>query len=53
MKEKYSLEDFIQKLALSSSEIIFDDETDCVFECSIKKHCLTISDNQNSVSIYL
>lgn len=53
MKEKYSLEDILQKLAASSSEIIFDDETDCVLECSIKYHCLTISDNQNSVSIYL
>ncbi len=53
MKEKYSLEDILQKLAASSSEIIFDDETDCVFESLIKHHCLTISDNRNSVSIYL
>lgn len=49
----YNFEDIIQKLADSDSQIIFDDETDCVFECSIKYHCLTISDNQNSVSIYL
>lgn len=37
MKEKYSLKSYPKKLAVSSSEIIFDDETDCVFECSIAR----------------
>ncbi len=53
MKEKYSLEDFIQKLAASSSEIVFDDETECRIFYSIPNHCLTIQDDQKSVSLYL
>lgn len=52
-KRMYDRYELIQKLVDLDSEIIFDDETECRICYSIPNHCLTIEDNQKSVSLYL